>query len=217
MKIWLVIPAFCEGWRLRRVVAGAKKFVAGQKTVVVDDGSIPPERVRGCVLLRHEVNLGKGAAMKTGADYAFAHGADAVIFMDADLQHPSRHLPTFIRLLKTGQDVVMAQRVSSLDMPLVRLLGNKLASIYINLVFGIYVDDLVCGYRGLSRRAYQKIHWASSRYGVETEMIARLGKHRGELKYTKFPIETIYIDKYKGVTIIDAVKILLSSLWWKLS
>lgn len=83
------------------------------------------------------------------------------------------------------------------------------------LVFGIYTPDIPCGFRALNKKAYRLLEWESSRYGVETEMIARLGKHKDELKHTSFPIEAIYIDKYKGFTPTEAVKILLSSIWWK--
>lgn len=217
MKIWLVIPAYCEGQRLRRVVAQAQKYIPSGKIVVVDDGSIPTESVKGCILLRHDINLGKGAAMKTGADYAFKDGAEAVIFMDADGQHQSHHLKTFIHFLKEDYHMILASRSLSLDAPLIRLLGNKFASIYINVVFGIYISDLICGYRALTAKAYSLVRWDSSRYGVETEMIARLGKYRNKIKFIQFPIESIYIDKYKGVTIIDAIKIFASSIWWKLS
>ena len=48
-------------------------------------------------------------------------------------------------------------------------------------------------------------------------MIAKLGKNKHLLKYTEFPIEPIYIDKYKGTSIIDALKILANTIWWRLS
>lgn len=217
MKVWLVIPAYCEGQRLRRVLTGVRKFFPPHKIVVVDDGSKPIENVNGCILLRHEINLGKGAAMLTGSQYAFTHGAEAVIFMDADMQHDPAYLPKFLKHLLEGYDVVLASRRPSLQVPLIRLLGNKFASVYINVIFGVYVADILSGYRALTRKAMNLLTWDSQRYGVETEMIARLGLHKTQLKYMEFPIESIYIDKYKGVTIMDAVKILINSIWWKLS
>lgn len=186
--------------------------------VIVDDGSrVPIKKSSDYHLLRHKINLGKGSAMKTGAEYAFSQGASAVIFMDGDGQHDPKYLPEFISLYKQGFDCILASRRPSLNVPLVRLLGNKFASIYINLLFGVYVSDILSGYRLLNKSAYKLLTWDSQRYGVETEMIARLGKNKTKIKWIEFPIESIYIDKYKGVTIIDAVKALFDSIWWKLS
>ena len=216
MNIFLVIPAFNESQRLPAVLKKATTYFPKGKIVVVDDGSLQPIKTKNALVIRHQLNLGKGAAMKTGAEYAFGEKADAVIFMDADGQHDPRELPRFVNRLQVGFDVVFGSRQPGLSVPLIRLLGNKFASIYINLLFGIYVSDILSGYRALTKKAYQSLSWNSSRYGVETEIVARLGKNLQRLKWTEFPIETIYIDKYKGVTIIDAIKVLANTLWWKL-
>lgn len=217
MNIFLVIPAFNERERLPAVLKKTASFFPKEKIVVVDDGSHHPITTKNALVIRHQLNLGKGAAMKTGAEYAFRQKADAVIFMDADGQHDPRELPRFVSELERGFDVVFGSRRPGLTVPLTRLLGNKFASIYINLLFGIYVSDILSGYRALTKKAYRLLSWESGRYGVETEMVARLGKNQHQLKWAEFPIETIYIDKYKGVTIIDAIKVLINTLWWKLS
>jgi len=216
-SISIIIPSCNEGPRLTDLIKAVKKNT-NLPVIVVDDGSLVPVRqTNSFILLRHKINLGKGAAMKTGAEYAFSHGASAVIFMDGDGQHDPRHLPEFISRYQQGFNCVLASRRPSLKVPLVRFLGNKFASIYINLLFGVYVSDILSGYRLLDKSAYKLLIWDSQRYGVETEMIARLGKYKDKINWTEFPIESIYIDKYKGVTIIDAVKALFDSIWWKLS
>lgn len=216
MDIFLVIPAFNESSRLPAVLRKANHFLPKSKIIVVDDGSAKPINATNALVIRHQLNLGKGAAMKTGADYAFGQGAGAVIFMDADGQHDPKELPNFVGRLETGCDVVFGSRRPGLTVPLTRLMGNKFASIYINLLFGIYVSDILSGYRALTKKAYRLLNWDSDRYGVETEIVARLGGNLSRLKWTEFPVETIYIDKYKGVTIIDAIKVLTNTLWWKL-
>ena len=213
MKVWIVIPAYNENGRLAKVLIS---LPAGYPVVVVDDGSAARVNTKKAIVLRHEINLGKGAAMKTGADYAFSQGADAVIFMDADGQHRATDISTFTAYLNWGYDVVIGSRRPSLQTPLVRLLGNKFASIYMNIVFGIYITDIVSGFRALTKKAYALLRWDSGRYGVETEMIARLGLHKTRLRYIEFPIESVYIDKYKGVTLVHALEIFGHTLWWKL-
>lgn len=219
MNIFVVIPSFNEGQRLQETVDKIKEFVAGENIIVVDDGSKKPEKLSrgGIWLIRHKLNLGKGAAMRTGAEFAFDQGADAIIFMDADCQHDPKEFPEFAKFLNQGYDLVFGSRRPGISTPLVRFLGKKFSSVYINFVFHIYISDILSGYRGLSRQAYDLVKWESDRYSVETEMIARLARHKDVLKWTEFPIDTIYIDKYKGMTPIDATRLFISSIKWKLS
>lgn len=218
-NIWIVIPAFNEGARLNRVISAIRKYSNHLPVIVIDDGSSEPVRLRqkdNLTVLKHEINLGKGAALKTGISYAFKHSADAVILLDADGQHDPQEISQFVNKLEEGYEVVLGTRRSGRDMPLVRLLGNKFASIYVNLIFGIYVSDIPSGYRAFSKAAYKKLEWQSARYSVETEMVVNLGKHKHELKYIEIPVKTVYIDAYKGFTVFDAVSIFWQVLWWKL-
>ena len=104
MKIFIVIPAFNEEKNIGKVLKEVSK--TKYPIIVVDDGStdktfkvlqkfqIPNSKFQ---ILRHRVNLGKGAAMKTGAEAAFALGADGVVFMDSDGQHK---VSDYLNLLK---------------------------------------------------------------------------------------------------------------------
>jgi glycosyltransferase involved in cell wall biosynthesis len=221
MKILIVVPLYNEEKHISKVLRSLLPYKL--PVIVVDDGSNDSSRIRvqnlklkNVTLLEHKINLGKGAAMKTGADYAFGHGADAVIFMDADGQHEAEDLPKFVNALESGNfEVVFGTRNYSYGVPLVRFLGNKFASVMMGLFFGVYVSDVVCGYKGMTKAAYKKLRWGSSGYGVEAEIVARLGKNK--LDFCEVPVETIYHDKTKGVTILDAIGILGDVLKWKLS
>lgn len=217
------MPAYNEGDRILPVLKELSKL--GYKVVVVDDGSrdntsvlIKKAKLNDVVLISHKINLGKGGALKTGCEYAFSNGADAVIMMDADGQHAANDLSKFIEKLETNNyDVVFGSRNLGMGMPFVRFVGNKVASVLVNILFGIYVSDLVSGYRALTKKAYNKAKWSYSRppgYGVETEMIIRIKK--ANLKYCEIPIETIYFDNYKGVSILDAFGVFLNLIYWKI-
>lgn len=217
-KIYVIIPALNEQNRIISLLKSVNKYFPPSRVIVVDDGSVPALKISPVYpvwLLRHRINLGKGMAMHTGADFAFNKGAHAVIFLDADGQHNPREIPVFIKYFHQGYDVIFGSRQAGLNTPLIRYLGNKFASLYIRFLFGIYISDILSGYRGLTAEAYQLLHWTSSHYGVETEIVARLGKYKHQLKWTEIPIENIYIDKYKGVTLVQAVRILGESIWWK--
>lgn len=221
MKIFIVIPLFNEEKHIAKVLKDLLPYKL--PVIVVNDGSkdsskvkIEDLKLKNVVLLEHKINLGKGAAMKTGADYAFAHGADGVVFVDGDGQHEANDLVRFIDKLESGKyDVIFGSRNFGYGVPLIRYLGNKFASVLISSLFRIYVSDVVCGYRGITRKGYERIKWESSGYGVETEMVIKTGKSK--LAFCEIPVQTIYHDKTKGVTILDAFGILGDVLKWKLS
>lgn len=213
---YLVIPAFNEEKRISQVLNKAKRY--GHPIVVVDDGSTDKtcetaKGTFGVIVLRHKINLGKGAALKTGVEAAFSLGAQAVIALDADGQHDPKSIADFYNQLSLGNDIVFGYRKLAGKAPIVRFAGNRLGAVVVKLLFGIYRNDLLCGYLAFTKRVYSKIHWESTRYGLETEIVARVGKNK--LKYSEVEIETIYIDKYKGVSIIDAIGILPSVLKWR--
>lgn len=221
MKIFVVVPLFNE----KKHIADVIKDISAYKlpVVVVDDGSsdnseliIKNLEFKNLTFLEHGVNLGKGAAMKTGAEYAFSKGADAVIFMDADGQHKASDLSGFIKLLNGGKyDVVFGSRNLNMGVPFVRYMGNKIASVIAAFLFGTYVSDAICGFRALTKRGYKRVKWESVGYGVEIEMVARVGKYK--ISHTEIPVETVYYDHVKGVTLLDAFGILGQVVKWKLT
>jgi dolichol-phosphate mannosyltransferase len=188
---------------------------------LVDDGSsdnyegkIKSLSTKGVTLLKHKINIGKGAAMKTGAEFAFGDGADAVIFIDGDNQHNPEDIVKFVDALKSANiDAVFGTRNYNYSVPLVRYLGNKFASLVLAMLFNIYVSDVLCGFKAFTKKGYEKIRWDSTGYGVETEMIARVGKTK--IKFLEVPIKAIYHDKNKGVTILDAVGIMAEIIKWR--
>jgi glycosyltransferase involved in cell wall biosynthesis len=221
MNIFVVIPLFNEEKHITKVLKDLSPYKI--PVVVVDDGSndnskfkVQNLKLGNVKLLQHKINLGKGAAMKTGADYAFANGADAVIFVDSDGQHDMTDLPKFIEALSSKDfDVVFGSRNYDYGVPLVRYLGNKFASVVMVWFFKVYISDVVCGFKGMTKDAYKKLRWDSSGYGVEAEIVARLGKNK--LKFCEVPVKTIYHDKVKGVTILDAFGIFGEIIKWKLT
>lgn len=216
MKISIVIPAFNEEKRIGSVLSDLRE--TKQKIIVVDDGSKDKtaqiaNRYTPDVLI-HRVNLGKGAALKTGAIFAFDNGADAIVLMDSDGQHKEKDAPAFMKALEDGNEVVFGSRNLNFGVPLVRYLGNKMASVFVSLLFGIYISDLLCGFRAITKRAFRKMNWESAGYGIETEMVVKT-KQLG-LKYCEVPVETVYYDKVKGVTILDAFGIFFQVLKWRI-
>lgn len=215
-EIFAVIPAYNEESNIKKVISETKKYVSN--LVVVDDGSkdktIEEARKERVIVLKHITNLGKGATLKTGCDYAVMHGAQKIIVLDADAQHEPSQIPNFLNELK-DVDVVLGYRRLNEEMPFVLKFGNWFINKTTKLLYGINLHDTQCGYRAFTADAYKKIRWKSSSYSMESEMLANMGKK--SLKYKEIPIETIYTDKYKGTTIIDGIKIVCNLFFWRLS
>ena len=214
-NIWAVIPAYNEQKNIGSIIKKTKKYM--NNIIVVDDGSTDKTKETaeksGAIVLRHVVNLGKGAALKTGCDFAVEKGAKFIVSLDADAQHNPDDILRFVEKLKK-YDIVFGYRKASSKMPFVLRFGNWFISNAVNILHGVKLNDTQCGFRAFTKEAYKKIRWNATDYSMESEMIARAGKQR--LKYVQIPIETIYSDKYKGTTIIDGIKIVLNMLWWRL-
>ena len=213
-KIWAVIPAYNEEKSIGKIINETRKYVG--KVIVVDDGSKDKTaaiaRKSNTVVLSHIVNLGKGAALKTGCDFAVKNRAEIIVALDADAQHEPKEIPRFLEIIKNN-DIIFGYRKLNKKMPLVLKFGNWFIGKTIKLLYGVNVKDSQCGYRAFTKDAYKKIRWSALDYSMESEMIAKAGRHN--LRHGEVPIQTIYSDKYKGTTIIDGVKIVMNMLLWR--
>lgn len=222
MKIGIVVPVYNENLRAVETIKSILKVTKNQ-LIVVDDGSKDESlkllrksfsKNKQVMILSHVVNLGKGDAMKTGTLMAWRLGMEAVIFIDADGQHNPKYLPEFEKGLEK-YDLVFGYRELNGDMPLVRKWGNIVAKHVLRQVFNIKRKEFLCGFLGFKKSVYKKIRWHSDRYGVETEIATRVGKNK--LSFLEIKIDTIYVDKYKGVSIFDAFRILSMIPYWYFS
>jgi len=214
MKITVVVPAYNESRYIGRFLDSLLPVT--KNIIVVDDGSRDKTKEivesKGVKCLSHMVNLGKGAALKTGCDYAFNNGADAVVIMDGDDQHVPGDLKLFEKALKTGANIVLGVRTLDAHFPLFRMLGNKSLSILINLCFGKYIADIPSGFKAMTKKAYKDLTWHSTNYEVETEIAVRIAKSK--LNFVEVPISTVYHDKDYGFNLLDAARIILKIPFW---
>ncbi len=218
MNLYAVIPAFNEEKHIYEVVEKTKKYLPSERIIVVDDGSkdnTSSEALKTRAnVIRHQVNLGKGAALKTGCDLAVKKGAEAIVVLDSDLQHEPKEIPNFEKALKEA-GIVFGVREKKKEMPFVLKIGNWAIDTAIKVLFGIKLKDTQSGYRAFRTETYKKIRWTASDYSVESEMIALVGKYN--IQYRQIPIETIYVDRYKGTNVLDGISIVMKMVWLKLT
>lgn len=217
----IIIPIFNEEKYIRKLL---DTFPEKHRSsiILIDDGSsdntkkIIQNEYPFITYIRHDVNLGKGKSMETGAKKAMRDQSDILIFMDGDLQHKPSDIDRFLEVFQQRPEVeiVFGARKIGTNMKLVPFLGNKHLTIVTNLLFRYFLNDTQCGFRAIRSHAFEKLQWKSHGYSVETEMIIHAAKHK--LQYKEIPIDTIYLDHYKGTGILDGIIITLKLLFWKI-
>ena len=212
-RVGVVVPARNEADRIGHVLAGIASTVEGLPVLclVVDDGSSDRTaeiaREHGARVFTHVINLGKGAAMKTGCAAGLAADCDVLVLMDADGQHRASDLPAIVApILSCEADLVLGRRRFTGDMPATARLGNWGLTRLFSLMFGATYGDTQCGLRAFTSDAYHKVDWLATDYAVETEMLVRAARAR--LRTSEVEIDTIYHDVYKGTTMLDGLRIL---------
>ncbi|HWQ99260.1 MAG TPA: glycosyltransferase family 2 protein [Candidatus Methylomirabilis sp.] len=215
MKVYAVIPAYHEASRIRGTVEGVRPFV--DSVVVVDDGSgdgtAPVARETGATVLRHAINRGQGAALRTGTDAALRLGADVIVHVDADGQHDPALIPTLVQPLTEGRaDVVFGSRFMGLlpsDMPWSRRVLLRAARSFNSLVMGIprRVTDPQSGMRAMTREAALLVDFRQDRMAHCSEILRLVT--RSPLRWLEVPIRVRYTSESlaKGQRSADAFKI----------
>lgn len=186
--VWVILPVYNER-NLEDTLVNIKKHIPN--IIVVNDGSISKyDDLSVDILITHHKNYGKGAALRTGCDYAFLRKkARAVILMDSDGQHDPSSIPEFIARLD-NYNIVFGSRSFRYPMPLSNQFGNWFISKMARLLFGIKVSDILSGYKAMTRYAYFKIRWFSRRFTVEPDIAVNVIKKN--IKYCEIRVPTIY-------------------------
>jgi glycosyltransferase involved in cell wall biosynthesis len=209
--ICVIIPAYNESKHLQSFLKLLQKDLSSLVTIVVNDGSVDVTEQEAKkftpFVLNHSTNLGKGAALKTGAEFAFKYlNAEYIIMMDADEQHSPEDLPKFFQKINDDHEIILGVR-SFTGMPLIPTLSNKTTSFIIKCIYGVYVPDVPSGFKALSRRAYNELQWSATGYEVEVEIAQKIAQKN--MEFVTVPIKTIYPDYVRGMTLLDGFKVLL--------
>jgi polyprenyl-phospho-N-acetylgalactosaminyl synthase len=208
---WVVIAAYNEAAVIARVVEAVVR--GGWQVVIVDDGSrdatAAEARKGGGVVLRHSINLGQGAALQTGIDYAVRRGARNLVTFDADGQHDPEDIPTIVDALE-HHDIALGSR----------FLGNvegatrrrkmflKAAVMLSNRLAGLPLTDAHCGLRGFRAAAAPKLRMFQNGMTHASELLRNI--RVSGLSYTEVPITVHYTDysRSKGQSGFQAIRIL---------
>ncbi len=214
LKLGVVIPCHRERAHILQVLAAIPREVTA--VYCVDDGC--PQRTGDIVaadcsdtrvrVLRHERNLGVGAAMRTGYLAALADGMDIVIKLDGDGQMDPAEIPRLVAPIQADQaDYTKGNRFYRLDgltsMPFTRLLGNTVLSFVSKLSTGYWQSfDPNNGYTAIDARVLAQLPLAaiSSGYFFESDMLFRLNTLRAVVQ--DVPMNARYGDEQSGVRLL---------------
>ncbi|MEJ2637571.1 MAG: glycosyltransferase family 2 protein [Calditrichia bacterium] len=207
-RIGIIIPAFNPRPEvleelLRRITRICAPYDC--RVLVVDDGSDQAIEFNNLshnsvTVLRHPVNRGKGAALKSGFGYFLRQeSADAVITIDADLQHPPEKIPEFLEAFagNAGSIITGYRQRNPRVMPVHRIVSNGLTSLIISLLTGKLVRDSQCGYRLISLDVLQNLPLSEDGFHLESEILIRAGWLG--FKIASVPIPTIYNNEKSSI------------------
>ncbi|MFH1174624.1 MAG: glycosyltransferase family 2 protein [archaeon] len=197
--IWIVIAAFNEERAIAGVIRSLRK--AGYARVVVvddcsEDRTLERAERTGAIVLHHAINLGQGAALKTGIDYALANGARVIVTFDADGQHRVQDLPAMLKPVLSGQvDVTLGSRFlyKRDNVPLLRRITLKMAIFVQRVFYGIKLTDAHNGFRVFSRKAAQFIDITCDRMAHASEITEQIKLKK--LRYKEIPVIIHYSDE----------------------
>ena len=186
MKLSVVIPVYNEQDTIETLVRAVQAVDIEKEIILVDDCSKDKTKDRlielakepGIRAFYHEVNQGKGAALRTGFSHA---SGDIVIIQDADLEYDPQEYHKLVKPIVDGKaDVVFGSRFSGGDSHRVlyywHSLGNRVLTTMSNMFTDINLSDMETCYKVFRREIIQKIQIEENRFGFEPEITAKVAK-----------------------------------------
>lgn len=195
-RIVAIIPALNAERTLPRVIEETRRQI--EPVIVIDDGSSDRTgevaRAAGATVLRHDVNRGKGAALKTGFAWAIENGYEGVITLDADGQHLPAEIPKFLReRASSGADLIIGGRAHLFGQMLPRRRNaNRFSAWCIARCSGVRITDSQSGFRLYSGKLVRGMKLRTDGFDMESEVIVRAG--RGGFSIVTIPIELGFVD-----------------------
>lgn len=222
--VWLVVPLYDEAAVIADVVREARAVFPN--IVCVDDGSHDASAARaeqaGAAVVRHPVNLGQGAALQTGFDYALGDpGMRYVVTYDADGQHQIDDVEVMVeRIRRDDVRVVFGSRFldERTEASASKRLVLRAAVAYTNFTTGTRLTDAHNGLRVLHRDVVEKLDITQNRMAHASEIVAQIGSMRfdgAKVAYAEEPVHILYTDysKAKGQSLWNAINILAELIW----
>jgi glycosyltransferase involved in cell wall biosynthesis len=194
-EIGIVIPAY----NAEKTIGGVIKELIGygfkkSNIIVINDGSKDNTedvtRSQDVTLVKHEKNMGKGAALRNGFAAAGQMNLKKVFVIDADAQHRVSETNAFLKL-NGHYDMIIGERTDILSaMPLDRMVTNRTVNLVVSLLSGVRTTDVQCGFRYVDLKIFDKVQLRTNNYQTESEMVIRAARNKYKIGFV--PVTTIY-------------------------
>jgi len=189
MNLSIIIPLYNEETLVLTVIEKLNElqfpdFIQSFEIIIVDDCSSDnsynkvlefTKNIKNIKCLRHSVNKGKGAAVKTGIQEA---SGDIYLIQDADLELSPSDIPRMLTAMKNlNVELVNGSRyLQGIDRPLSsykRYIANRFFTFLTSLIINVNLSDMACGYKLINKNLWGKIHIKENRFGFEAELLIK--------------------------------------------
>jgi len=187
MQLSVIIPIYNEIHTLEEIISRVQKTNLADEIVLVDDGSIDGTREivekyknkNGFVVIMHEKNQGKGAAVRSGFEVA---KGEIFLIQDADLEYDPREYPNLLKPLNEGlSEVVYGSRFLGASRRVAmfwHMIANKMLTLFTNILYDTILTDMETGYKVFKREVVEDMPLHSKRFEFEPEFTAKILKRK---------------------------------------
>lgn len=202
------LPVYNEEAHLLPVLHEVRRF--SEHVLVVDDGSTDRTwsllaEMDGIDVVRHNVNQGYGAALRTAFDYAIENEFDALVTIDCDGQHQPRMIPELVGALfppdDAPRDIISGSRYLKVfdgdsAPPEDRRQVNMRITRQLNECFGLDLTDAFCGFKAYVRGALEKFEITETGYAMPLQLWVQAVRHG--MRIEEYPVPLIYLEEERS-------------------
>lgn len=187
MKLSVIIPIYNEIHTLEEIISRVQKTKLADEIVLVDDGSVDGTREivskfkdeQGFVVVLHEKNQGKGAAVRNGFKAA---SGEIFLIQDADLEYDPREYPNLLKPIEDGlAEVVYGSRFLGASRRVAmfwHMIANKMLTLFTNILYDTILTDMETGYKVFKREVVDDMPLHAKRFDFEPEFTAKILKRK---------------------------------------
>ncbi|MBM4001089.1 MAG: glycosyltransferase family 2 protein [Planctomycetes bacterium] len=197
------LPVFNEERHVKPVLDEVRRY--GGDVLVVDDGSTDRTSnvlagLEGVAVVRHRVNRGYGAALRSAFAYAIANDFDFLVTVDCDGQHEPRRIPEFLDAIRSV-DIVSGSRYlvryeGDAEPPADRRRINERITEELNFRLGLELTDAFCGFKAYRVESLRRLALTEDGYAMPLELWVQAASNR--LRIVELPVPRIYLEEARS-------------------
>jgi len=213
MELSVIMPVYNEEDTLEEIISRVWKTDIPAEIVLVDDGSQDGTRDilkryedrEDMQVIYHDVNRGKGAAVRTALDHAVG---DLILIQDADLEYDPRDYPALLKPIQEGvADVVYGSRFLGASRRVAmfwHMVANKLLTLMTNILYDTILTDMETGYKVFKKEVVEGMELHAKRFEFEPEFTAQILKRNVRIFEVPITFNPRDYEEGKKIGLADA-------------